>query len=125
MPIQSIDPNQWTECYQSNSIRQEEDYEKVKGGGGGGLNSFSSSQYHSMPAQLFNWSDMLDKRQRSQERNRLAAMKSRQRKKKEWERLLQVEASLMDENAKLKQELNRLQEELRSYKEGEYVFSLQ
>lgn len=52
------------------------------------------------------------KRSRCQERNRLAAMKSRQRKKKEWERLVTLEAHLAQENAVLKEEISRLKDEI-------------
>lgn len=57
--------------------------------------------------------DPNERRIRSQERNRIAAMKSRQRKKREWERLIDSEATLLQENIKLKEEVLRLREELR------------
>lgn len=54
----------------------------------------------------------LERRLRSQERNRIAAMKSRQRKKKEWERLMDSEAALARENTRLKEEVMRLRNEI-------------
>lgn len=56
--------------------------------------------------------DSVERRMRSQERNRLAAMKSRQRKKKEWERLLESEKSLALENVELKKEVSTLLEKI-------------
>lgn len=53
-----------------------------------------------------------ERRLRSQERNRLAAMKSRQRKKKEWERLLDLEKLLSIENDELKKEVTSLRDEV-------------
>lgn len=57
------------------------------------------------------------KRSRSQERNRLAAMKSRLRKKKEWERLVTLETLLAQENGLLKEENSKLKEEISKLKE--------
>lgn len=72
---------------------------------------YMTAFFHSMPNGGPN-RDPIERRLRSQERNRLAAMKSRQRKKKEWERLIKAESALLTENASLKEELGRLREEL-------------
>lgn len=61
--------------------------------------------------------DSMERRMRSQERNRLAAMKSRQRKKKEWERLLESEKSLASENTELKKEISTLLARIASLEE--------
>lgn len=68
--------------------------------------------HHSLPTGSFSGKESLERRSRSQERNRLAAMKSRQRKKKEWERLINSESLLREENTQLKQEVARLREQL-------------
>ena len=77
---------------------------------------FVSSFFHSVP-NGGSVSDPVERRLRSQERNRLAAMKSRQRKRNEWERLLKSEAALLCENATLKKELICLRDEVLRMKE--------
>lgn len=72
----------------------------------------TGNYHHSMPVGVLSERDTLERRSRSQERNRLAAMKSRQRKKREWERLVQSETLLREENVQLKQEIARLREQL-------------
>lgn len=79
----------------------------------------TGNYHHSMPVGIFPERDTLERRSRSQERNRLAAMKSRQRKKKEWERLVQSEALLREENTQLKQEVARLREQLLAHSNEE------
>jgi hypothetical protein len=59
----------------------------------------------------------LEKQLKSQEKNRLAAMKSRQRKKLEWERLVDAEKELLNENQKLRQRIVSLETELETLKE--------
>ena len=59
----------------------------------------------------------LEKQLKSQEKNRLAAMKSRQRKKQEWERLVDAEKELLNENQKLRQRIVNLEAELEALKE--------
>mgnify|MGYP001048067305 CR=1 FL=1 len=60
----------------------------------------------------------IEKQLRFQEKNRLAAMKSRQRKKKEWERLQQSEKALLDENRSLKERIAVLESEVRMLREN-------
>lgn len=60
----------------------------------------------------------IEKQMRFQEKNRLAAMKSRQRKKQEWERLQDSEKELMDENRSLKERIAVLEGELRALRES-------
>jgi len=57
------------------------------------------------------------RKQQSQERNRIAAIRSRQRKKQEWERLVQAESDLRRENIELKQQLARIQQEFLHYQQ--------
>lgn len=59
----------------------------------------------------------LEKQLKSQEKNRLAAMKSRQRKKQEWERLVDAEKELRNENQRLRQRIVSLETELETLKE--------
>lgn len=56
----------------------------------------------------------LEKQLRFQEKNRIAAMKSRQRKKQEWERLQNNEKILSEENRRLKDRIAELEKEVRS-----------
>lgn len=58
----------------------------------------------------------LEKQLKSQEKNRLAAMKSRQRKKQEWERLVDAEKELLNENQRLRQRIVSLEAELDTLK---------
>lgn len=60
----------------------------------------------------------IEKQLRFQEKNRLAAMKSRQRKKKEWERLQQSEKALLDENRSLKERIAVLESEVRMLRDN-------
>lgn len=57
--------------------------------------------------------ESVQRRARSQEKNRIAAMKSRQRKKKEWDRLIDAEKALRAENELLKQRNEYLENQLR------------
>lgn len=60
----------------------------------------------------------LEKQMRFQEKNRIAAMKSRQRKKQEWERLQDSERSLTEENRSLKERIAVLEGEIRVLREN-------
>lgn len=61
----------------------------------------------------------LEKQMRFQEKNRIAAMKSRQRKKQEWERLQISEKSLLEENRSLKERIAVLEGEIRVLRESQ------
>lgn len=63
----------------------------------------------------------LEKQMRFQEKNRIAAMKSRQRKKKEWERLQESEKTLLEENRSLKERIAILEGEIRVLREAAHV----
>jgi hypothetical protein len=60
----------------------------------------------------------LEKQLRFQEKNRIAAMKSRQRKKLEWERLQESERALLEENRSLKERIAVLEGEIRVLREN-------
>ncbi len=60
----------------------------------------------------------LEKQLKFQEKNRIAAMKSRQRKKKEWERLQSTERILLEENRMLKERIAILESEIRVFREA-------
>lgn len=62
--------------------------------------------------------DSIEKQLKCQEKNRLAAMKSRQRKKKEWERLILSEKELLEENQRLLQRIQSLEAEITLLKKG-------
>lgn len=59
--------------------------------------------------------ETIQKRKRVQENNRVAAIKSRNRKKQEWNRLLASEKNLQEENEELKNKIIKLQELLQKY----------
>lgn len=61
----------------------------------------------------------MEKQMRFQEKNRIAAMKSRQRKKQEWERLQVSEKSLLEENRSLKERIAVLEGEIRVLRESQ------
>lgn len=77
-----------------------------------GIDAVDGGYYYSV-SQQDEGMETLERRLRSQERNRIAAMRSRQRKKKEWERLIESEHLLRQENASLRNEIDGLQEEIR------------
>jgi hypothetical protein len=78
--------------------------------------SSAPAYFNSMP-QPEGQIDIYGRRLRSQEKNRIAAMRSRQRKKKEWERLVKSELSLRQENVRLKEEMDNLQDELQKLRD--------
>jgi len=62
----------------------------------------------------------VEKQIRFQEKNRIAAMKSRQRKKQEWERLQASEKALAEENRCMKERIAVLEGEIRVLRENQH-----
>lgn len=56
--------------------------------------------------------DTVHRRARLQEKNRQAAIRSRQRKKAEWDRLVNAEVALLEENLHLKSRIAELEKRL-------------
>jgi len=94
----------------------------VASGGGVGLHPVVSSDALSNQAWAVSIqqakASTMEKQMRFQEKNRLAAMKSRQRKKQEWERLQSNEKALVEQNRSMKERIAVLEGEIRVLRES-------